>query len=54
MSAIDAIDRSMNESTVYATATLPEGGQVHYKIDMVRSGISWKVANLDLDFASRQ
>lgn len=52
--AIDAIDRSMNESTVYATATLPEGGTVHYKVDMVRSGISWKVANLDLDFASRQ
>ncbi len=50
---IDGVDRSMNSSSVYVTASTPEGGSVQYKVTMARSGIGWKVANIDLYFASQ-
>jgi len=50
---IDGVDRSMNTSTVYVTADTSEGGQVHYKVTMSRSGLGWKVSNIELYFPSQ-
>ena len=50
---IDGVSRSMTESTVYATATTEEGGEVQYRISMVRDGITWKVSNVELYFPSQ-
>ncbi len=50
---IDGVDRSMTTSEVYATATLPEGGSVSYKISMVRDMLGWKVSNVELYFPSK-
>lgn len=50
---IDGMDRAMNTSTVYTTVSTPEGGQVHYKVSMVRSGIGWKISNVELYFPSQ-
>lgn len=48
------IDRSMQLSKLRVNATLVEGGHVSYIMDMVRSGISWKVADVRLVFDSEQ
>jgi len=52
--AIDGMNKSMKESTVYATATFPKGGQATYKIVLKRGPnfVSWKVDDVDLYFAS--
>ncbi|MDO4182262.1 MAG: tetratricopeptide repeat protein [Coriobacteriia bacterium] len=50
---VDAVDRGMNESTVYVTAKTPEGGSAQYKVQMTRDGIGWKVADVQLYFASQ-
>lgn len=50
---IDSVERSMNTSVVYATASTPEGGQVHYRVSMARDGISWKLTNVELYFPSQ-
>lgn len=50
---IDGTDRSMNTSTVYVTADTSGGGQVHYKVKMTRSGLGWKVSNIELYFPSQ-
>lgn len=50
---VDGIDRSMNSSTVYVTAATQEGGQVQYKVSLVRDGIGWKVSNIELYFPSQ-
>ena len=46
--------KSMKETTVYATATLPKGGKATYKILLKRGPnfVSWKVDDVDLYFAS--
>ncbi|MEG0070612.1 MAG: tetratricopeptide repeat protein [Raoultibacter sp.] len=51
---INGVDRSMTNSEVYVTAQTAEGGDVGYKISMVREGIGWKVTNVELDFASQR
>ncbi len=51
--SIDGINRSMNLSTAYATATTSEGGQVTYEISLVRDLIGWKISNVELYFASQ-
>ena len=50
---IDGMDKSMSDSTAYVTADLPEGGQMKYKVSLVRDMIGWKVANVDY-YASSQ
>lgn len=50
---IDGIDKTMTSSTAYVTVTTPQGGSVQYVVSMVRDGISWKVSDIDLYFASK-
>ena len=52
--SIDGMNKSMKETTVYATATLPKGGKATYKILLKRGPnfVSWKVDDVDLYFAS--
>ena len=50
---INGADRSMTNSSVYVTAQTAEGGDVNYRISLVRDGIGWKVTNAELDFASQ-
>lgn len=50
---IDGMNRSMADSTVYATAATGNGGAVTYKISMVRDGIGWKISNVELYFPSQ-
>ncbi len=50
---IDAVQRSLGESTVYATATTSEGGEITYRIAMVRDMLGWKVSNVELYFPSQ-
>ena len=50
---VKGVDRSMTESTVYLTATLAEGGEQDYTVELVRDGISWKVTNVTPEYASQ-
>lgn len=50
--AVNGVDQSMTESTVYLTATLPQGGEQDYVIEMRRDGISWKVTSVSTDYLS--
>lgn len=50
---IDGLDKSMSDSTAYVTADTPEGGQVRYKVSLVRDMIGWKVVNVELYFPSQ-
>jgi tetratricopeptide (TPR) repeat protein len=49
---IDSVDRGMMESTAVVTQNLDGGGTVRYRVALTRSGIGWKVASIDFDFAS--
>ena len=51
--AIDGMDKSMSDSTVYVTAETDGGGQMQYKLSMVRDLIGWKVSNVELYFPSQ-
>ena len=51
---IDGVNRTMNDSTVYATATTSNGGQMTYEIELAREQITWKIASVKLYFASQQ
>ena len=51
--AIDGMDKSMSDSTVYVTAKTPEGGDIQYKVSLVRNMIGWKVSNVELYFPSQ-
>jgi tetratricopeptide (TPR) repeat protein len=51
--AINGVDRSTSTSTVYVTLTTAEGGKVDYSVQLVRDMIGWKVAGVDLYFASQ-
>ena len=50
---VDGVNREMSSSTVYATATLPQGGNVTYEVSLVRDLIGWKVSSVDLYYASQ-
>ncbi len=50
---INGVNKSMSESTVYATAKNSKGGSVQYKISLVRDMLGWKVYNIELYFASQ-
>lgn len=50
---IDGMERSMSDSTVYVTANTAEGGDVQYKVSLVRDLIGWKVSSVELYFASQ-
>lgn len=50
---VDGVNRSMTDSTVFATATTEEGGSVQYKVSMVRDMLGWKVSGIELYFASQ-
>ena len=47
------VDKSMSNSTVYVKATTEKGGEVQYKISMVRDLIGWKISNVELYFPSQ-
>ncbi|MDR1013375.1 MAG: tetratricopeptide repeat protein [Coriobacteriales bacterium] len=49
---IIAIDSQMRESQVLADVKLSEGGTVHYRIDLVRDVIGWKMRGIEMVFAS--
>ena len=51
---IDGVDKSMSNSTVYVSAKTEEGGDVDYRIDMVRDLIGWKVSGIEMSFPSNQ
>lgn len=50
---IDGTNRSMSDSVVYATARTSQGGQITYKISMVRDLIGWKISGVELYFPSQ-
>ncbi len=50
---INGVDKSMSDSTVYVTAKTPEGGELQYKVSLVRDMVGWKVSNVELIFASQ-
>ncbi len=50
---VNGVDRSLGESTVYATAKTPQGGSIMYRITMVRDMLGWKVSNVELYFPSQ-
>ena len=50
---IDGVDQDMTQTVVRATATLSQGGKQTYEFKLVRDGISWKIASVDMAFASR-
>ena len=43
----------MTDSTVYVSAETEQGGQMQYKLSMVRDLIGWKVSNVELYFPSQ-
>ena len=51
---IDSIERNTNDTVAHVTATLNEGGQVHYDVYLARDGISWKITDIQLVFSSQQ
>lgn len=50
---INGVSQSMADSVVYATADTPQGGQVMYRISLVRDMIGWKVSSIELYFPSQ-
>ena len=46
------IDSGMTESEIIADVKLPEGGIAHYRIEMMRDFISWKISKIEPVFAS--
>ncbi len=50
---INGMNKSMSESTAYVTAKTPEGGDVQYKVSLVRDMIGWKVSSVELFFPSQ-
>jgi len=50
---IDGVDRAMDHSEVYATASTTDGGDVQYKVSYTRDLIGWKITDISLNFASK-
>ena len=44
---ITGLDASMGESVALVDVTLPEGGEITYKVSLLRDGLGWKVANVE-------
>jgi hypothetical protein len=51
---VNSIERSMSDSTLYVTANAPQGGEVYYKIEMIRDMIGWKISDIELYFPSQE
>ena len=51
---VNSVESSMSNSTVYVTATTTEGGEVNYRVEMVRDLIGWKVSEIEMIFASTE
>ncbi len=51
---VNSVESSMSTSTVYVTATTTEGGEVNYRVEMVRDLIGWKVSGIEMVFASTE
>ena len=51
---IDGIESEANTSVAYVTVTTVEGGEVNYKINLVREGIGWKLSTVELYFPSQE
>ena len=49
---IDGVERDMTSSSVYVTTQTDQGGDISYKVSMVRDGLGWKVSDIELYFAS--
>ena len=49
-----SLTTSMQTSTAVVSVQLPEGGIIHYQIDLARDFIGWKINGIDLVFASTQ
>ena len=45
--SITGVNRSMSTSEVMVTASLKEGGEQSYKVQLARDGIGWKVSGLE-------
>ena len=50
---VDGIDAGMSSSTAYVTATTQQGGEVTYKVSLVRDLIGWKISDISLYFTSQ-
>lgn len=50
---VNGIEKSMSSSTAYVSAKTSEGGEVQYKVSMVRDLVGWKVSNVELYFPSQ-
>lgn len=51
--SINGVDKSMSDSTVYVTAKTAEGGDVQYKVSLVRDMVGWKISSVELYFPSQ-
>lgn len=49
---VEGVDRSMDSSTVYAATSTADGGNVQYRISLVRDLVGWKITDVSLNFAS--
>lgn len=47
------VNRTMTDSEVFVRAHTEEGGEVTYRLSMVRDMIGWKISNIELYFASQ-
>lgn len=47
---VSGVDRSMNESSAFVTVTLSAGGEQSYRVELVRDGVGWKVANVTVEY----
>ncbi len=50
---IDGMNKTATDSEVFVTAKTPEGGEVDYRIVMVRDMIGWKISGVELYFPSQ-
>ncbi len=50
---VDGVNKTMSNSEVFATAQTADGGEMQYKISLVRDIIGWKVSNIEFFFASQ-
>lgn len=50
---VDGVNKSMSESTAYATAHSSLGANVTYEIKLIRDGLGWKISDLEIYYASQ-
>lgn len=50
---VSGSDQDMTNSTVFATATLREGGEQNYTISLIRDGLGWKVVGVETTYLSQ-